>query len=160
MKKIFATMYTLLIPFLLFSDEITHIESNTHFLSTPFGLILGVVAVLGICFIIWRISCMNISAKTKVGDFGLGRIEEHAEKTNDSLKEIKDIVYELKRKYDKIDLALLRLQIFCDQIPVSERDSIFHEYEKLGGNGFTKIYYTKKILPELQRQFPETKIED
>jgi hypothetical protein len=27
--------------------------------------------------------------------------------------------------------------------------------EKRGGNGFTKLYYQKKVIPELDKQFPE-----
>ena len=68
----------------------------------------------------------------------------------------------LEKKFDKIAehdkeqyLAILRLTIMADEIPVSERIVAGDKYIKLGGNGDVKAYYEQFLKDNLKHQEEE-----
>lgn len=68
----------------------------------------------------------------------------------------------LEKKFDKIAehdkeqyLAILRLTITADHVPVSERIIAGDKYIKLGGNGDVKAYYEKFLKDHLKQQEEE-----
>ena len=68
----------------------------------------------------------------------------------------------LEKKFEKIAehdkeqyLAILRLTIMADQIPVSERIVAGDKYIKLGGNGDVKAYYEQFLKENLKQQEEE-----
>ena len=71
----------------------------------------------------------------------------------------------LEKKFEKIAehdkeqyLAILRLTIMADEIPVSERIVAGDKYIKLGGNGDVKAYYEQFLKEHLKQQEEEQKI--
>lgn len=76
--------------------------------------------------------------------------------TNNSAN--KKIKAELERiaKHDKEQyLAILRLTITADHIPVSERIIAGDKYIKLGGNGDVKAYYEQFLKDHIKQQEEE-----
>lgn len=68
----------------------------------------------------------------------------------------------LEKKFDKIAehdkeqyLAILRLTITADHVPVSERIIAGEKYIKLGGNGDVKAYYKQFLKEHLKEQEEE-----
>lgn len=68
----------------------------------------------------------------------------------------------LEKKFDKIAehdkeqyLAILRLTITADHVPVSERIIAGDKYIKLGGNGDVKAYYEQFLKDHLKQQEEE-----
>lgn len=68
----------------------------------------------------------------------------------------------LEKKFDKIAehdkeqyLAILRLTITADHVPVSERIIAGDKYIKRGGNGDVKAYYEQFLKDHLKQQEEE-----
>ena len=65
----------------------------------------------------------------------------------------------LEKKFEKIAehdkeqyLAILRLTIMADEIPVSERIVAGDKYIKLGGNGDVKAYYEQFLKEHIKKE--------
>lgn len=65
----------------------------------------------------------------------------------------------LEKKFDKIAehdkeqyLAILRLTITADHVPVSERIIAGDKYIKLGGNGDVKAYYEQFLKDHIKQE--------
>lgn len=76
--------------------------------------------------------------------------------TNNSANKKTQAKLEQIEKHDKEQyLAILRLTITADHIPVSERIIAGDKYIKLGGNGDVKAYYEQFLKDHIKQQEEE-----
>ena len=80
------------------------------------------------------------------------KVSEHFNKIETQIKEGNDTI---KVNMDAMHRMILKDIIYNDTMDIHERQEAYDKYVALGGNGMTKEYYKRVLLPLVQKHIDE-----
>lgn len=92
--------------------------------------------------------------KAKEHEIFFKKLDEHDE----SFRKGNERFAKMDSNIDRTYIVVLRDTIYNDKLVIKDRLAAFNEYKRMGGNGYTDVYYETHLLPIAQAQIEAEKI--